>query len=85
MLDRETSWRQGDLLTSDASLQLGLIESSEGGRWAVVISHDCDIPHPHEPCIEVIVAGLIGDARGDPQLSYAKNPRRLHLAYDKTE
>ena len=85
MLDRETSWRQGDLLTSDGSLQLGLVESLEDGRFAVVISHDCDIPHPHEPCIEVIVADLIGDARGDPQLSHAKNPRRLHLAYDKAD
>lgn len=51
MLDRETSWRQGDLLTSDASLQLGLIESPEDGRFAVVISHDCDIPHPHSPAL----------------------------------
>lgn len=46
MLDRETSWRQGDLLTSDGSLQLGLVESLEDGRFAVVISHDCDIPPP---------------------------------------
>ncbi|WP_198015496.1 hypothetical protein [Marichromatium purpuratum] len=57
----------------------------EGECFAVVISHDCDIPHPHEPYIEVILAKVVDRADGtpDPQLSHAKNPRKLHLVYDR--
>ncbi len=49
----------------------------------MVITHDCDLPHESEHCVEVIVAELVvKDPKPDPQLSYAKNPRRLHLAYE---
>ncbi|EHQ52223.1 hypothetical protein ECTPHS_05996 [Ectothiorhodospira sp. PHS-1] len=81
MLARDTGWRQGDLLTREAAAQLGLVETADDGVRAIIITHDCDISHEAEHCLEVILADVIGDATLDPQLSYAKNPRRLHLAY----
>lgn len=83
MLPRETDWRQGNLLTCDAAAALGLVSATDQGHRVIVITHDCDLPHESELCVEVIVAELVvKDPRPDPQLSYAKNPRRLHLAYE---
>lgn len=79
MLARDTDWRQGDLLTCEAAASLGLVGATDQGHRAIVITHDCDLPHESELCVEVIVAEVI--LKEDPQLSYAKNPRRLHLAY----
>ena len=85
MLARDTDWRQGDLLTCEASAALGLVDAADQGRRVIVITHDCDLPHDSELCVEVIVAELvIKDPKPDPQLSYAKNPRRLHLSYEAT-
>lgn len=80
MLARDTDWRQGDLLTCEAAAALGLVDATDQGHRAVVITHDCDLPHESEHCVEVIVAEVI--LKEDPQFSYAKNPRRLHLAYE---
>ena len=86
MLARDTDWRQGDLLTCEAAAALDLVGTTEEGRRVVVISHDCDLPHASELYVEVIVATLVvNDPKPDPQLSYAKNPRRLHLTYEGTE
>lgn len=86
MLARDTDWRQGDLLTCEAAAALGLAEATDEGRRAIIITHDCDLPHVSELCVEVIVAELVvKDPKPDPQLSYAKNPRRLHLAYEGAE
>lgn len=52
---------------------------SENHR-TVVITHDCDLPHGGETSVEVIVADVVTEA--NPQLSYAKNPRKLHLGYE---
>jgi hypothetical protein len=83
MLARDTDWRQGDLLTCEAAAALGLVGATDQGHRAIVITHDCDLPHESEHCVEVIVAELVvKDPKPDPQLSYAKNPRRLHLAYE---
>lgn len=83
MLARDTDWRQGDLLTCEAAAALGLIEATDDGRRAIIITHDCDLPHAGEPFVEVIVAEqVVKDPKPDPQLSYAKNPRRLHLTYE---
>lgn len=79
MLPRETDWRQGDLLTPDAAGALGLLKATDGERRAIIITHDCDLPHEGESFVEVIFAEQV--AAPDPQLSYAKNPRRLHLTY----
>lgn len=83
MLARDTDWRQGDLLTCESATTLSLVEPNDEGRRVIVITHDCDLPHDGELCVEVIVGELvIMDPKPDPQLSYAKNPRRLHLAYE---
>lgn len=83
MLARDTDWRQGDLLTCEAAAALGLLGQTDQGHRAIVITHDCDLPHQSEHCVEVIVAELVvKDPKPDPQLSYAKNPRRLHLTYE---
>lgn len=85
MLARDTDWRQGDLLTCAAAAALGLVGAADQGHRVIVITHDCDLPHDSELCVEVIVAELVvKDPKPDPQLSYAKNPRRLHLAYEGT-
>lgn len=65
---------------------MGLAEATDEGRRVIIITHDCDLPHASELCVEVIVAELVvKDPKPDPQLSYAKNPRRLHLAYERAE
>lgn len=86
MLARDTDWRQGDLLTCEAAAALGLVGAADQERRVIVITHDCDLPHDSELCVEFIVAELVvKDPKPDPQLSYAKNPRRLHLAYEGTD
>jgi hypothetical protein len=82
MLARDTDWRQGDLLTDEAAAALNLIGAADKAQRVIVITHDCDLPHESERCVEVIVADLVvKDPKPDPQFSYAKNPRRLHLEY----
>src|SRR5690606_15635897 len=81
-LTRDTDWRQGDLLTQEAAAKLALMLNdviSEKTR-IVIITHDCDLPHPGETSVEVLFADVI--AAADSQLSYAKNPRKLHLSYE---
>lgn len=86
MLARDTDWRQGDLLTCEAAAALGLVAAADEGRRVIVITHDCDLPHGSESYVEVIVAEVVvKDPKPDPQLSYVKNPRRLHLAYEGSD
>lgn len=81
MLTRDTDWRQGDLLTQEAAAQLTALNGAVGEKHrVVVITHDCDLPHDGETSVEVIVANVVNAA--DPQLSYAKHPRKLHLGYE---
>lgn len=82
MLARDADWRQGDLLTSKAAAALRLVSEADPERRVVIITHDCDLPHEAEPFVEATVAEqVIKDPKPDPQLSYARNPRRLHLTY----
>ena len=74
--------RQGDLLTREAAAGLQLTKKHDGSRRVVVISHDCDLANDAEVTVEVMVAETV-TRDPDPQLSYAKNPRRLHLVYDR--
>ena len=64
--NRETQWRQGDLLTFDGNLFL-------------LISHDCDIcaDHDIEPDVECIPCNI--DVARNGSLTLGKNPRRLQL------
>ena len=74
--------RQGDLLTRETAARLQLTEGDGDLRRVVVISHDCDLANDAEAAVEVIVAEtVVRGPRPDPQLTYAKNPRRLHLPY----
>lgn len=79
MLGRDTEWRQGYLLTSEAARTLGLIEESDSSGHAVVISHDCDLPNDTEEIVEVIVGQRVEAL--DPMLANARNPRRLQLTF----
>jgi hypothetical protein len=80
MLARDTDWRQGDLLTSESAAKLtALIGAVVETRRIVVITHDCDLPNHGETSVEVIVTEVV--AAANPQFSYAKNPRKLHLGY----
>ena len=82
MLAHNTNLRQGDLITHESATTLRLVEAADAQRRVVIITHDCDLPNPAESCVEVIVAcALAENERPDPQLCYAKNPRRLHLPY----
>ncbi|GMV69552.1 MAG: hypothetical protein AMXMBFR76_19910 [Pseudomonadota bacterium] len=83
MLARDTAWRQGDLLICETAAALNLVAAAEDGRRVIVITHDCDLPHDGESYVEVIIAESV--VKPDPQLSYAKNPRRLHLAYQNSD
>ena len=81
MLTRDTDWRQGDLLTQETAAKLTALNCAVGEEHrVVVITHDCDIPHDGETSVEVIVADVVNAP--NPQFSYAKNPRKLHLGYE---
>ncbi|MFT2095737.1 hypothetical protein ACMS1Z_13910 [Acidiphilium multivorum] len=83
MLTRDTDWRQGDLLTQETAAKLTALNSAVGeAHRVVVITHDCDLPNGSETSVEVIVADVV--SAPDAQLSYAKNPRKLHLGYEVT-
>jgi hypothetical protein len=74
-------WRQGDLLTREATTRLTAQSGAVGGKCrAVVITHDCDLAHDEETSVELIVARVVDTA--NPQFSHAKNPRKLHLGYE---
>lgn len=83
MLTRDTDWRQGDLLAQEAAAKLTALNGVVGDKQrVVVITHDCDLHHDGETSVEVIVADVVTGA--NPQFSYAKNPRKLHLSYEGT-
>lgn len=79
--DRRIVWRQGDVLSADAVVSLGLVANAADARShiAVVVSHDCDLAQ--EPDVEPVVEVIIGQRVGSPQgqFTHAKNPRRLHV------
>ena len=66
---RETPWRQGAILPSDAVQALGLQGkgSTDHALCVMVISHDCDLANDNldqEPNVEVIV-GLFNMIKGE--------------------
>ena len=78
---RETTWRQGHILTSDAvkALDLAQQEDSDSIR-VVIISHDCDLANENlqaEPNVEAIIGRLV--KKGDGNYYWAKAPRTLHV------
>lgn len=85
MLGRNTEWRQGHLLTRESAAALVLVGLDDDAHRVIVVTHDCDLAYDGdlEHFIEVIVAAV--SAAPDGNLSYAKNPRRLHLAFDSDQ
>jgi hypothetical protein len=78
---RQFSWRQGDLLTSEAAVALGYCALTDAdATFVVVISHDCDLTAEleKEPLAELIVGWRIDKLGGD---SHGKTARRLHIEY----
>lgn len=82
--DRETPWRQGNLLGSDAIEALKLCHPEFQEKTLVVVAtHDCDLAqHPDaEPRIEVVVGRLTDK---DGTYAHAKSARRLHIEFSGT-
>ncbi len=78
---RNTTWRQGMLLSKESMGVLFPAAVADGFEVAVVVSHDCDLAQgaAEEPFVEVILARCLDIADGDGNYSYAKNPRVLHV------
>ncbi|NMG48989.1 hypothetical protein GO613_12845 [Azoarcus communis] len=78
---RDTAWRQGHVLTTEAIQALGLSHpETPDSTCVVVISHDCDLANDAlqiEPDVEVIVGRHL--PKGDGNYFWAKAPRRLHV------
>lgn len=80
--NRDTPWRQGHLLGSDAVAALGLRHAVEPEQTLVIVaSHDCDLTqHPDgEPVVEVVVGRLL--AEKDGTYVHAKSARKLHVEF----
>ncbi len=83
--NRDTLWRQGHLLGSDAVAALGLQHTVEPNQTlAIVASHDCDLTqHPDgEPLVEVVLGHLLTDKDGT--YVHAKSARKLHVKFAGT-
>ncbi len=79
--DRDTPWRQGNLLGSDAVEALKLRHPEFQEKTLVIVAtHDCDLAQrpDAEPRIEVIVGQL---TEKDGTYTHAKNTRRLHIEF----
>lgn len=78
---RHTPWRQGQVLKPQAVEALGLAAQYAGQDVRmVVVTHDCDLANENlnmEPDVEVLVARVVAAASGN--LTWGKNPRKLHL------
>ncbi len=83
--NRDTPWRQGHLLGSDAVAALGLRHPVEPEQTVVIVaSHDCDLTqHPDgEPVVEVVVGRVL--AEKDGTYAHAKSARKLHVEFAGT-
>lgn len=80
--NRETPWRQGRLLNSDAIDALGLRHPVTPDQTLVIVaSHDCDLAQAPEgePVVELVVGRLVTDKDGNN--THSKNARKLHLEF----
>lgn len=80
--NRETPWRQGHLLNSDAIDAFGLRHPVTPNQTLVIVaSHDCDLAQAPdgEPVVELVVGRLLTDKDGNS--THAKNARKLHVEF----
>jgi hypothetical protein len=83
--NRDTHWRQGHLLDSDAVEALGLAHPADSEKTLVIVaSHDCDLAQAPEgePCVEVVVGCIVTNRDGN--CTHAKNARKLHIEFAST-
>lgn len=83
--NRDTPWRQGHLLGSEAAAAFGLSHAAGPEQTLVIVaSHDCDLTqHPDgEPVVEVVVGRLLADKEGT--YAHAKSARKLHVEFEGT-
>jgi hypothetical protein len=78
---RDTPWRQGHVLTTEAIEALGLSHpETPDSTCVVVISHDCDLANHDlqvEPNVEIIIGRHLPEGNGN--YFWAKTPRTLHV------
>jgi hypothetical protein len=82
---RVLTWQQGDVLTDESVLKLGLCNKAEiGSKLFIVISHDCDLAATadKEPHVEIVDAIPIEKLGVD---SHSKNARRLDLEFESNK
>jgi hypothetical protein len=80
--NRDTPWRQGLLLDSNAIGNLELAHPASPDQTLVVVaSHDCDLAQAPEgePIVEVVVGRFLTDKDGN--CTHAKNARKLHIEF----
>ncbi|PHN43490.1 hypothetical protein [Pseudomonas syringae] len=79
MLGRDTEWRQGQMLSADHVLNLGLGGNPDEKIKVIVATHDCDLASDQEHYIELLIGCEL--IRPEGMLENARNPRRLHLTF----
>lgn len=77
MIGRDTTWRQGSLIKQDELININL----PADCYAIVVSHDCDLPHPKEQVVEAIICKKVSP---DKMLMNCRSPRKLHLMLNHT-
>ena len=83
---RNTSWRQGCLLTDEAVSSIGILHPESPDLTVVIIAtHDCDLTQlpDREPVIEVVVGRKVQKLEGNS--THAKNSRTLHIEFESNE
>lgn len=79
---RDTTWRQGRLLTPEAVQTLGLLHPTHPADTLVIVaSHDCDLAQliASEPQAELLVGRRLETLDGN--FTHAKAARTLHIGF----
>lgn len=80
---RDTPWRQGDLLTDEATTALGLAHSEHPDDTIIIVAtHNCDLAQSseNEPMVELVVGRRIDSMDGN--YTHAKTARILHSQFE---
>lgn len=80
--NRDTPWRQGLILTSEACIEFNLTHpDGQDCTVVAIVTHDCDLTqHPSkEPSVEVMVGRRIDKL--DSNCTHAKSARKLHIEF----